>query len=390
MNADDRIYERLRRHLDRQAIGFPASRKGAHLRVLRHIFTPQEARLAVHLSDQYETAGRIFERAPHLAVSPDDLARKLDHIVAKGGIEAKAQNGGRSYRNAPLVVGMYELQVNRLTPDFLRDFKTYTGDLRFGLEFLGTELPQMRTIPVAKSIRPQHRAATFDEVATLLDGSPGPFVLLECICRKEKRMAGEACRQTERRETCLGMGDIAQTVLMSASGRQIERRQALAVLEANQKDGLVLQPSNTAEAAFVCSCCGCCCGMLRVHRSLPRPVDFWSSNFFAVVDPEACNGCGICEHRCQVGAVTAAGKDIAARVDLNRCLGCGQCAAGCPREAIVLHKKQRPVEPPRNRQELLAILKSRRKGPMGKAALVAKLALDMLRTGDTGLFGKRS
>jgi NAD-dependent dihydropyrimidine dehydrogenase PreA subunit len=388
MTSDDHIYEQLRRHLDRQAIGFPASRKGAHLKVLRHIFTPQEARLAAHLSDRYESAACIFERVTHLAASPDDLARRLDHIVAKGGLEAKAANGGRLYRNAPLVVGMYELQVGRLTPDFIRDFKTYTGSLRFGLEFIATELPQMRTIPVAKSIRPHHRAATFDEVAALLEGSPGPFVLLECICRKEKRMAGEACRQTERRETCLGMGDIVETVLMSGSGRRIERREALAVLEANQKDGLVLQPSNTAQAAFVCSCCGCCCGMLRMHRSLPKPVDFWSANFFAVVDPEACNGCGICQHRCQVNAVTVAGKDIAARVDLNRCLGCGQCAAGCPREAIVLHKKRPVVEPPRTREELLAILKSRRKGPLGKAALVGKLALDMLRTGDARLIRK--
>jgi ferredoxin len=320
-----------------------------------------------------------------MVASHEALSQILDHILSKGGIEAKAENGHRLYRNAPLVVGMYELQIDRLTPEFIKDFHAYTGSLRFGLDFLGAEVSQMRTIPVAKSVLPRHRAATFDEIAMLIKGAEGPFVILECICRKEKRLAGEPCRQTDRRETCLGMGDIAQTVLMGGSGREIDRAEALAIIDANQKEGLVLQPSNTAEAAFVCSCCGCCCGMLRMHRSLPRPVDFWSSNFFAVVDPAVCNGCGICERRCQVGAVTVRGEDVVARIDLNRCLGCGQCVATCPRQAIVLEKKHGEVEPPSTREELLALLKNRRKGFLGKTALVGKLVLDTLRTGNFSL-----
>ena len=83
-----------------------------------------------------------------------------------------------------------------------------------------------------------------------------------------------------------------------------------------------------------------------------------------------------------------ADRTAAAHVELNRCLGCGQCVAACPQEAIALHKKRPSVEPPRTRDELLAILKSRRKGPLGKAALVGKLALAMLRTGDARLIRK--
>jgi Pyruvate/2-oxoacid:ferredoxin oxidoreductase delta subunit len=280
---------------------------------------------------------------------------------------------------------MYELQIGRLTPAFIRDFKEYTSGIGFGIEFLGTALPQMRTIPVAQTIRPHHRAATYDEIAGLLEKAESPFVILECICRKKKHMEGEACRMTDRRETCLGIGSIAQTVLMSGNGRRIDRDEALAILAANQKDGLVLQPSNTERAAFVCSCCGCCCGMLQLHRSLPRPVDFWSSNFYAVVDQAACNGCGICQRHCQVGAVVIPGKKKPAKVDLNRCLGCGHCVAACPQEAIVLRKKPEQIRPPRTRQDLHDILKANRKGPLRKAALVGKLAFDMLRTGNTDL-----
>jgi ferredoxin len=243
----------------------------------------------------------------------------------------------------------------------------------------------MRTIPVAKSIRPQHRASTFDEVTALLKKSNGPFVILDCICRKKKHMAGKDCRMTDRRETCLGMGSIAETVLMSGIGREIARAEAEAIIAANQNDGLILQPSNTAQADFICSCCGCCCGILHMHHSLPRPVDFWAANYFARVDRAACNGCGICTRRCQARAVEVPDKKKIARVDLNRCLGCGHCIAACPQDAITLEKKNAEVEPPETREALYDILKAQRKGSWGKAKLTGKLVLDMIRTGNTDL-----
>ena len=390
MNTEDHIYEHLRRHLDRQAIGFPASRNGAELRVLKHIFSPEEAQIAAGLSDRHEPLDVLYKRLGHLVTSPDELARVLDRILKKGGIEVKMENGRRLYANAPLVVGMYELQIGRLTPEFTRDFEAYTAGAHFGLEFLGTALPQMRTIPVERSIRPHHGVSTFDEVAALLATAPGPFVVLECICRLKKRMAGEACRVTERRETCLGFGSIAQTVLMGGNGRAIERGEALSIIRANQKDGLVLQPSNTEESAFICSCCGCCCGMLQLHRSLPRPVDFWSTNFYALVDPSSCNGCGICQRRCQVDAVALTSATPPAQVNTNRCIGCGQCVDACPQQAITLRKKNHETRPPATREDLHALLKAKRRGLLGKVALAGKLSLDMLRTGDTSLLRKKS
>jgi ferredoxin len=383
--TNDEIYVRLQQHLDRQAIGFPASKSRAELRILRHIFTPHEAEIATYLSYKHAPLDALYDRLRHLVASPDELAQVLAGILKKGGIEAKKENGRMLYANAPLVVGMYELQVDRLTPEFILDFKEYTSDVKFGLEFIGTALPQMRTIPVAKSIRPQHRVSTFDEVAALLQETDGPFVILDCICRKKKRMVGETCQVTDRRETCLGIGGLAHSVLESGIGREIDRDEAVAIITANQKEGLILQPSNSVQADFICSCCGCCCGMLSMHQSLPKPVDFWASNFYARVERTACNGCGICSRHCQVGAVDVPVKKQPARVDLNRCLGCGHCVAACPQEAIVLQKKSAEVKPPATREALYDILKANRKGPWGKAKLTGKLVLDMLCTRSTGL-----
>ena len=385
MAQNDQVYIKLQKHLDRQPVGFPATRSGAEIKILKHIFTPEEAEIVSFLNYKPEPLKTIFGKAGHLVESPEKLEKILDRIQKKGGIELKIKNGSKHYCCAPLVVGMYELQLGRLTPEFVKDFNKYTSDLKFGIEFLSTELPQMRTIPVSKSIHPQHNVSTFDEVTTLLQQAEDPFVIIECICRKKKSIEGKACEVTDRKETCLAIGGIAQTVLQSGIGREITRNEALAIIEQNQKQGLVLQPSNTEKAEFICSCCGCCCGMLDVHKSIPRPLEFWASNFQAIVDTNTCNGCGSCEEWCQVGAVSVSESSLKAAVDLNRCIGCGVCVSHCPTESISLLKKPTVVKPPQTREDLYEIIMAKKKGRLGKLKLMGKFFIDAVRTRQTNL-----
>lgn len=385
MEPDDRVYIQLQKHLDNQAVGFPATRSGVELKILKHIFTPPEAEIACCLSYRMEPLETIFARARHRVKSPEELQTLLDRIQQKGGIESKIKNGKRHYCNAPLVVGMYEFQIGRLTPEFIHDFNEYASDKKFGVEFLGTKLPQMRTIPVAKSIRPQHQVSTFDEVTTLLQEAEEPFVVMECICRKKKSIESRPCKVTDRKETCLAMGSMARMVVLGDVGRQITRDEAMATIEQNQKQGLVLQPSNTEKAEFLCSCCGCCCGMLAVHKSLPKPLEFWASNFQAVVNAGTCEGCGTCEKRCQVGAVRVSDETGHAVVDLSLCLGCGNCVTDCPTESITLVKKPAETRPPQTREDLYEIIMAGKKGRLGKLKLTGKLMIDALRTGRTDL-----
>ncbi|MEE8432821.1 MAG: 4Fe-4S ferredoxin, partial [Candidatus Desulfatibia sp.] len=294
MAQNDQVYIKLQKHLDNQAVGFPATKTGVEIRILKHIFTPEEAEMASLLSYKFEPLKIIYSRVEHLLESPEELEKILGRIQKKGGIEFKIKNGKKHYCNAPLVIGMYEFQLDRLTPEFIKDFNDYTSDRNFGIEFLSTELPQMRTIPVAKSIHLQYNVSTFDEVTTLLQQAEEPFVIVECICRKKKSIEGGSCRITDRKEICLAIGDMAQMALASNVGRKITRDEAMSIIEQNQKEGLVLQPSNTKIAEFICSCCGCCCGMLGLHKNLPKPLDFWATNFHAVVDKKTCQGCGNC------------------------------------------------------------------------------------------------
>ncbi len=386
MDPNDQIYIRLQKHLDSQAVGFPAIRSGVEVKILKHIFTPQEAEVASYMNYKPEPLQMIFGRVGHLVETPEELERLLDRIQKKGGIESKIKNGLTHYCCAPFVVGMYEFQLGRLTPEFVKNFNEYTSTKKFGIVFLSTELPLMRTIPVSKSIHPQHNVSTFDEVTSLLQQAEEPFVIIECICRKKKEIEGHSCKVTDRKETCLAIGSVAGMVLQSGNGRVIARDQALAILEENQKQGLVLQPSNTDKVDFICSCCGCCCGMLAVHKVLPRPLDFWASNFLAKVDANKCEACGACEKRCQVGAVAVSEEKQFAIVAPERCLGCGVCVTTCPTQAITLSKKPTEVKPPPTREDLYEIIMTNKKNRLGKIKLTGKLVVDAIRTGQTNLF----
>jgi Na+-translocating ferredoxin:NAD+ oxidoreductase subunit B len=383
MEKDKDIYIKLQRHLNRQAVGFPATKSGSEIRILKHIFTPQEAEIATCLSYRFEPIETVFEKAKHLVESEEKLEKMLNSIEKKGGIESKMKGNKRFFSIPPLIVGMYEFQVGKLTPEFIRDFDEYISNKKFGVEFLSTKLPQMRTIPIGKSIQPQHNVSTFDEIEQLMKRAEAPFVILECICRQKKDLLGKPCRVTDRREICLAVDGIAQAVLRNGIGREITLDEAMSILEQNQKQGLVLQPSNTEKAEFICSCCGCCCGMLVMHKKLPKPVDFWASNFYAVVDTDACDGCGTCEKRCQVGAARVSKKKKQASIDLNRCIGCGVCVPTCPNEAISLKKKPKEVIPPQTREDLLDTIMSHKKGTFGKLKVTGKLVFDSIRTRQT-------
>ena len=106
MSTDDQVYVKLRKHLDKQAVGLPKTKSGAEIRILKHIFTPFEAEIATCLSYKPESVENIFARARNLVESPEKLVEVLEGIQKKGGIESKTKAGKKHYCVLPLVVGL--------------------------------------------------------------------------------------------------------------------------------------------------------------------------------------------------------------------------------------------------------------------------------------------
>jgi ferredoxin len=375
MDTADRIYRELQRHLDRQPVGFPATKSGAEIRILKRLFSPEEARLALHLTYKPAPLERIRELAEGSGIPRDRVEGMLDHMARNGAIEHTEREGTRYFRTMPFIVGMFEYQLERLTPEFLGDVGEYMSDRAFGLAFLSTERPQMRTIPVGKSIEVEHHVATYDHIVEIINGAEGPFAIVECICRKSVAMMGSSCKKTSRQETCMPIGEMAKHAIQNGMGRAISREEALEIARMNEAEGLVFQPSNAQKVDFICACCGCCCGMLRFQKMLPKPVGFWAANYYAEVDAGVCTGCGACVERCQVDAVAVDDRGNNALVNLDRCIGCGNCIVTCPAGAMSLFRKKNETVPPRDTEALLDEIMAHKKGTLGRMALVAKLML---------------
>lgn len=363
MNNQDKLYRNLQTHLDKQTVGFPATPTGSDIELLKQFFTPAQAEMAMMLTYKFETLEQIQERAGKIGKSIQETERVLDETARRGVIGFRKRDGVKQYCNIPYVIGMIEGAHFNATPETLQAIGAasarYSEDGSFWRAFLNSKVPQMRTIPIQKSITAKQSIGTYDEVRKLIEGTEGPIAILECACRSGAEKRGTPCKQTSRKETCMLFRDMARNVIeFGKIGRQISKEEALDILRQNQEDGLVLQPTNSQNPDAICSCCGCCCGPLRLHKSIPNPVSHWATNFFAEVNPESCSGCGICGDKCQVGAMKLDEETLVTKVDLTHCLGCGLCVEACPEGAIELRNKASEVIPPRTIEDMTEVIMS--------------------------------
>ncbi|TFG13115.1 4Fe-4S dicluster domain-containing protein [Candidatus Thorarchaeota archaeon] len=350
------VYRDLQKHLDCMPVGFPATESGVEIRILKRLFTPQEAAIAANLKFSWtpsETIDEIHQRLEPTGISKEKLEASLDTMASKGLIFRKKGERTTYYGNVQWVIGIYEFQVNKMTAELYSDIVDYNIEA-FGKELFYSPLPQLRIIPVGKSIDHTHEIAAYDNIRELLNKATGPFMVANCVCRQAMDAVDNPCKATDRRETCIAFGEHAQMYIDEGWGREVTKEELLDILRQNEEDGLVLQPSNARTLDFICSCCGCCCGILFGSKMSRKPVKFYSTNYFAEVDSELCTFCGTCVEKCQMEAIFL-GDDTAV-IDLNRCIGCGVCVANCPSDALSLQKKEEVKVPPKTTEELYSIL----------------------------------
>jgi ferredoxin len=353
MAAEKDAYRRLQEHLDKMPVGFPPTKTGVEIDLLKAIFGPHEASIATHLGYKHKTVDQIFQTASGEVHSRDELVRVLDTAVAKGGVSRRERDGRAQYAVMPLLLwGMYEHQLKRLNPEFLSDVSEYMSG-EFALELATARLPKMRVIPIEESVEAEHQVATYDELRHLIDQAGDHIAIQDCICRKIADMQGRHCQATDRREVCMSLGDLADLYVEEGWGRKISQQEALEIARKNEEEGLVLMPGNEQEAAFMCACCSDCCGMLSMMKNVPKPAAVVASNYYAQVNAAQCTGCGTCVERCPTDAIASAAKGVdATSIDLDRCIGCGLCVPTCPENAMSLVKKPQEVVPPRTIEEL--------------------------------------
>jgi electron transport complex protein RnfB len=364
MNIENKVYRDLQQFLDTLPGGFSATESGSEIRLLQYLFTPEEARVAMHLSTKPEPAGQIHNRIKEsgIDISLEELQRILDRMLHKGILRPYYEGYDETYYRAPdpTAGGMLSVQLDdKLTRELYDLMNAYMGEMSGKRTASPKTLNPLRTVPVGKSIPHPEKfpVNTYDDVRKLIEAAPGPFAVANCICRQKTKRFGVKCTRTDLEETCLMIDpDHARRYVNMGIGRFITIEEVYDVLERAQQDGLVIQPENSQKPEAICVCCGDCCVFLKPIKALPRPAELFLTNYYVEVDPELCNGCEICVEKCQMDARTMV--DGIAFVNLNRCIGCGNCVALCPSDANSLHKKEQEVVPPDNKEAYYKVLLS--------------------------------
>ena len=329
-------YEKLAKHLDDLPGGFPRTASGVEIRILRRLFTPEDAELAIHLGLIPEEPRVIARRAK---ISVEEATRRLKEMSKKSLIQGIQQKGKPPlYMALQFIVGFWEGQVNKLSRELVEDFEEYFPSLIDANAWGKT--PQMRTIPVEKSITVQPEVMPYERAEEIVRTNK-TFAVSNCICRQEQRILGKGCDKPE--ESCMQFGVAANFVVETGRGRAISQEEALAILHRAEEAGLVLQPANSKDPIFICTCCGCCCGVLRILKSYPAPASIVASPFLASHNIDTCNGCGLCAKRCPMEATRLDNKK--AILNLDRCIGCGLCVSTCPTKSRSLVRKPKKKEP---------------------------------------------
>jgi len=339
MDAHNKLQQKLNTH----PAGAPD--RPEFLEILRILFTPEEAELALHLAFRPKPVDDIAQKA---GLSVNEVTTLCERLADKGLAFCRIRHGNKAYALQPLLPGIFEMPFmgrRHIDVDFDRLGHLWEQyyDNGQGYELHGSKTNHVRVLPVRKAIPSAINVLPFEEVSYYIDKA-------ECIS-----LGDCACRVAEKKcnnpiEVCFGFDDGARFLVERKMARFVAKEEALKILEKCEDVGLVHITTNTSNRiVLICNCCPCCCHALGAVTRIKDTVSYPVSNFYASVNPDDCNACGVCEDRCPAKAITV---DDAAAIDVSLCIGCGLCASACPTEAIALNRRADSIEPPADIKKL--------------------------------------
>jgi hypothetical protein len=260
----DDVYGKLKEWMHSiTPMGYPDTDPAMEL--LKYLFTPEEAELAVHLRFDLETPEVIAERCGKDSRETADI---LEKMYLQGTIRKHAGDGGNTYAALAFVPGIVENLVFVRGSD--QKLTGMVGGVFFGdlKRLIDHDTAIMRTLPVETALPADSAAVPYQRASGLIEKATGPIVVFPCLCRSAKPKED---RCNSPMEVCMAFGDHARFYLdTGVAGRKIDKEEALKILRIAEEGGLVHQVVNYTddELSWLCNCCGCCCAQLSANRQL--------------------------------------------------------------------------------------------------------------------------
>lgn len=321
----DVIYEQLREKIDEYSVGFNKTDSGVEIKILKRIFTPEEAKMYMNLSKKLETVDVIAERGGY---DIDTATEMLFEMSYKGHMFPLKKNDVQYYAAAPFMHGIFEHQAYTIDKELAEMFEQYMAE--FQPRGFAT-----RTIPVNTEVTESILVAPYDDVRKIIM-SKERIGLFQCACASKAKAMETGCDKPL--EVCMGFDFYAEYPISMGVGRWITHEEALKILDETEEAGLIHQSLGDSEnVEALCNCCGDCCMALKMIKAFPQPALLSGSNYQASLADGECTLCEDCTERCPMDAISAG--DDSMGIDLDRCIGCGLCVTACPADAITLMSK---------------------------------------------------
>jgi Fe-S-cluster-containing hydrogenase component 2/predicted transcriptional regulator len=285
----------------------------------------------------------LEELAERTGMGTGEIEKMIDPLFRKGMLfKSQKKDGTRYYRvrhvmqfhDATAVMNdpprkMLELWKQYTEKEWAETSNTYA-------DMLGRS--PVRVLPVNVNVDVNTQILAFEDVRSLVDSARN-IAVTRCSCRVIDGACGKSV------EVCMQLDKAADYAIERGTGRPLTKEEAIEMLEACEKEGLVHCSENKqALGTVICNCCqDCCINWPALDTGVGRFIA--PSRYRAAIDAEDCNGCADCLERCFFGALTMEGEDgdALAVVDAEKCMGCGACQVVCPPVAISM-EAVRPEE----------------------------------------------
>jgi electron transport complex protein RnfB len=202
MIVSEDVYAGLRAFLDAMPGGFPATNTGIEIKILKKLYSPDEAELTMKLKEDPEQVSEIANR---IGMKERELAEKLKDMAQKGLIFRVREDGKPLSRAVQFLIGIYEFQLKNLDAEFSQLFEEYLP--YYGMAMSGLKTGQLRRIPLGSVVKVTRGVVPYNDVRELIKNKD--FISVQqCICRKEQGLLGKECSYPQ--EVCIGFGEFAR------------------------------------------------------------------------------------------------------------------------------------------------------------------------------------
>jgi NAD-dependent dihydropyrimidine dehydrogenase PreA subunit len=297
-----------------------------------------------------------LEELKKLSEMPEaEILKMLNTLMDNGIISGthSRSTGIKVYSLMPLFPGIIEFTLMKGTTGekeqkLAQIIEKFFAELREGTQRNYDDMmprfkdypPPARVIPVEENVEVGQEVVLLAEEASKLIDLYDNIAVTYCYCKQEKDLVNDPCKVTDKREICLIFNKPAQFAIEHKFARPISKKEAKQILKDAEDAGLVHKVFHSKldfskDIDGICSCCKCCCGILRLFHEGVWPLHTMTS-YIAKTIPEECIGCGTCVEKCQMNAITL--MDDLAVINEAICIGCGVCVHHCPQNAIKLER----------------------------------------------------